>query len=131
MTKRNDFDKILVSAIDEALNSLGESVKKSIYFHIEHNFKVPRDRIPENLVEFQGGLEEIFGEGAQYIEILIMKNLHSKIGQPLRLKNKQLAFEEYVIAAKEGFLKKNSCARNTRKKKRQFGTLTRIHIGRS
>jgi hypothetical protein len=108
VTKRNDFDKILVSAIDEALNSLGESVKKSIYFHIEYNFKVPRDRIPENLVEFQGGLEKIFGEGAQYIEILIMKNLHSKIGQPLRLKNKQLEFEEYVIAAKEGFLKKNS-----------------------
>ena len=98
----------MVSAIDEALNSLGESVKKSIYFHIEHNFKVPRDRIPENLVEFQGGLEKIFGEGAQYIEILIMKNLHSKIGQPLRMKNKQLEFSEYVDAAKEGFLKKNA-----------------------
>ena len=83
-------------------------MKKSIYFHIEHNFKVPRDRIPENLVEFQGGLEKIFGEGAQYIEILIMKNLHSKIGQPLRMKNKQLEFSEYVDAAKEGFLKKNA-----------------------
>ena len=98
----------MVSAIDEALNSLGESVKKSIYFHIEHNFKVPKDKISYNLVEFQGGLEKIFGEGAQYIEILIMKNLHSKIGQPLRMKNKQLEFSEYVDAAKEGFLKKNA-----------------------
>ena len=108
MAKTNEFNKLLVSAIDEALNSLGESVKQSIYFHIEHNFKVPRDRIPENVVEFQGGLEKIFGAGAQYIEIMIMKNLHSKLGLPLKMKSKQLEFAEYVDAAKEGFLKKNA-----------------------
>jgi hypothetical protein len=108
MTKTNEFNKLLVSAIDEALTSLGESVKQSIYFHIEHNFKVPRDRIPENVVEFQGGLEKIFGAGAQYIEIIIMKNLHSKIGLPLKMKSKQLEFAEYVDAAKEGFLKKTA-----------------------
>jgi hypothetical protein len=101
-----EFDKLLVSAIDEALNSLGESVKQSIYFHIKNNFKLKRDEIPENLVEFQGGLEKIFGAGAQYVEILIMKNLHTKIGRPLKIENKQLEFIEYVDAAKEGFLKK-------------------------
>ncbi len=83
-------------------------MKQSIYFHIEHNFKVPRDKIPENLVEFQGGLEKIFGAGAQFIEILIMKNLHSKIGLPLKMQSKQLEFTEYVDAAKGGFLKKNA-----------------------
>jgi hypothetical protein len=108
MTKTNEFNKLLVSAIDEALTSLGESVKQSIYFHIEHTFEVPRDRIPENIVEFQGGLEKIFGAGAQYIEITIMKNLHSKIGLPLKMKSKQLEFAEYVDAAKNGFLKKNA-----------------------
>ncbi len=106
MTKTREFDKLLVSAIDKALNSLGESVKQSIYFHIENNFKLTRDEIPENLVEFQGGLEKIFGAGAQYIEIMIMKNLHTKIGRPLKIENKQLEFVEYVDAAKEGFLKK-------------------------
>ena len=106
MAKTNDFDKLLGSAIDEALNSLGESVKQSIYFHIEHNFKVPKDKISYNLVEFQGGLEKIFGAGAQYIEILIMKNLHSKIGLPLKMKSKQLEFVEYVGAVKDCFLKK-------------------------
>jgi hypothetical protein len=106
LTKTGEFDKLLANAIDEALNSLGESVKQSIYFHIENNFKLTRDEIPENLVEFQGGLEKIFGAGAQYIEILIMKNLHKKIGRPLKLENKQLEFIEYVDAAKEGFLKK-------------------------
>jgi hypothetical protein len=101
-----EFDKLLASAIDETLNSLGESVKQFIYFYIENNFKLSRDEIPENLLEFQGGLERIFGAGAQYIEILIMKNLHAKIGRNLTIENKQLEFVDYVDAAKEGFMKK-------------------------
>jgi hypothetical protein len=103
-----EFDKLLVSAIDEALNSLGESVKQSIYFHIENKFKVARDKIPDNLVEFQGGLEKIFGAGAQFIEILIMKNLHTKIGLPLKIESEHLEFVEYVGTAKESFLKKTN-----------------------
>jgi hypothetical protein len=107
--KSTAFDKLLLSAIDEALNSLGESVKQSIYFHIENKFSVSRNDIPRNLSEFQGGLEKIFGTGARFIEILIMKNLHSKIGVPLVMgKSKQLEFIEYVDAAKQGFMKKNS-----------------------
>lgn len=106
-TKSSTFDKILLSAIDDALNSLGESVKQSIYFHIENKFRVPRKDIPENLCEFQGGLEKIFGTDARFIEILIMKNLHSKIGVPLKMeKNEQLEFIQYVDAAKQGFLEK-------------------------
>ena len=107
MAKTREFDKLLVSAVDEALDSLGESVRQSTYFHIENNFKLARDEIPEKLFEFQGGLERIFGSGAQYIEILIMKNLHTKIGLPLKMKSKQLEFVEYVDAAKEVFNKKN------------------------
>jgi hypothetical protein len=107
-TKSREFDKLLLSAIDEALNSLGESVKQSIYFHIEKKFSVARNEIPENLAEFQGGLEKIFGAGAQFIEILIMKNLHSKIGRPLIMGSEQLEFVEYVDAAKEGFLQKTA-----------------------
>ncbi|MGB9914884.1 MAG: hypothetical protein ACPLIG_03880 [Candidatus Bathyarchaeales archaeon] len=102
-----EFDKLLLSAIDEALNSLGESVKQSIYFHIENKFNVARDTIPRNLEEFQGGLEKIFGTGARFIEILIMKNLHSKVGLPLKMEGEQLEFVKYVDAAREGFLKKH------------------------
>ncbi len=104
-TKSQEFDKLLLSAIDEALSSLGESVKQSIYFHIEKKFSVTRNEIPENLAEFQRGLEKIFGTGARFIEILIMKNLHSKIGFPLKMESEQLEFIKYVDTAKEGFLK--------------------------
>jgi hypothetical protein len=106
LAKIREFDKLLMNAIDESLNSLGESVKQSIYFHIENNFSVARNDIPVKLVEFQGGLEKIFGTGSRFMEILIMKNLHSKIGLPLHVEKKQLEFVEYVGAAKESFLKK-------------------------
>jgi hypothetical protein len=81
-------------------------VKQSIYFHIENKFCITRNDIPESLQDFQGGLEKIFGAGAQFIEILIMKNLHSRIGIPLRMESKQLEFLKYVDAAKESYLKK-------------------------
>ena len=106
LAKAIEFDKLLMSAIDEALKSLGESVKQSIYFHIEHKFHVARNEIPENLEEFQGGLEKIFGTGAQFIEILIMKNLHTKMGLPLKMQSEKLEFVEYVGVAKKGFLVK-------------------------
>jgi hypothetical protein len=106
LAKRSEFDKLLVSAIDDSLNSLGESVKKSIYFHLKNKFKVTRNEIPQNLEEFQEGLEKIFGAGAQFIEIQIMKNLHRKIGVPLKMESESFEFVEYVGVAKKGFLQK-------------------------
>ena len=90
LAKRSAFANLLVDAIDETLNSLGESVKQSTYFHIENKFKVARKDIPENIEEFQDGLEKIFGAGARFIEILIMKNLHMKMGLPLKMDGEQL-----------------------------------------
>jgi hypothetical protein len=105
-TKPQAFDILLLTAIDEAFSSLGESAKQSIYFHIE-TCNVTRSKIPENLQEFQAGLEKIFGVGARFIEILIMKNLYTRIGQPLMMeKSEQLEFIEYVDAAKQTFLKR-------------------------
>ena len=106
MAKRSAFANLLVDAIDETLNSLGESVKQSIYFHVENEFKVARKDMPENLEEFQEGLEKIFGAGARFIEILIMRNLHMKIGLPLKMEGEQLEFVEYIGVAKRRFLEK-------------------------
>ena len=104
-TKSTAFDKFLLCAIDETLNSLGKSVKQSIYFHIENKFSVARNEIPGNLQEFQEGLERIFGTGARFIEILIIKTLHTKMGLPLVMeKSEQLEFIEYMGAAKQSYL---------------------------
>ena len=106
-TKGRAFEKILIEAVDEALASLGESAKQSIYFHLEEKFKITKNDIPNHLEDFAHGLEKIFGLGARFIEILIMKSLFKKIGQPLEWdKSKKLVFVEYVAAAKRSFAKK-------------------------
>lgn len=103
--KSKGFDKLLLGSIDDALGALGESAKQSVYIHIERNFRIARNEIPENLSQFQEGLEKIFGMGARLLEILIMKNLYSKIGHEFNMdKNQQLEFIRYVNAARLSFL---------------------------
>lgn len=82
MTKQSQhksFEQILLEAIDEALSSLGESVKTAIYFHLANSFNVKRQEIPQRIADFSEALERIFGPGARHLEILFMKSLHAKI----------------------------------------------------
>ena len=110
--KGRAFEKLLTEAVDEALASLGESAKQAIYFHLEDKFKISKSNIPHRLEDFADGLEKIFGLGAHFIEILIMKSLFEKIGQPLEWDpSKELVFVEYVAAAKESFLKRKEEAK--------------------
>lgn len=103
------FDEILLKSVDDALVSLGESARQAIYFHLEKQFKVEKREIPRQLDNFEKGLEKIFGPGAKFIEILIMKKLHEKVGQALEWnEGKELVFVAYVAAAKRTFLKKES-----------------------
>jgi len=62
------------------LSSLGDSPKKAIFFHLEASFKIKKEHIPANLTEFAKALEGIFGPGASYLEKLIVKRLHEKLG---------------------------------------------------
>jgi len=104
---RKAFEKLLLEAVDEALASLGDSARQSIYFHLQRKFKVAKNDIPYRPEDFADGLEKIFGLGARFIEILIMKNLYEKIGQPLEWnESKELVFTEYVAAAKQSFSKR-------------------------
>ncbi|MEM3706110.1 MAG: hypothetical protein QXX59_09440 [Candidatus Bathyarchaeia archaeon] len=100
------FEGILLEAIDEALASLGESAKQSIYFHLEEKFKISREEIPKRIGDFAEGLEKIFGIGARFLEILIMKKLYDRIGKPLEWEErKEFVFVNYVEAARESFNK--------------------------
>ncbi|MGQ9506547.1 MAG: hypothetical protein ACUVTB_01650 [Candidatus Bathycorpusculaceae bacterium] len=105
--KREAFETLLLEAVDEALASLGDSARQAIYYHLEDRFKITKNEIPNRLKDFTDGLEKIFGLGARFIEILIMKKLYEKIGQPLEWnESKELVFFDYVIAAKNSFQKK-------------------------
>ncbi len=103
---KKTFDEILLDAVDEALSSLGESAKESIYFHLKEKFKISREEIPKRIKDFAEGLEKIFGLGARFLEIMIMKRLYAHIGQPLEWdEDKEFIFVNYVEAARRSFQK--------------------------
>ena len=105
MTKKV-FERLMLESVDNALASLGDSAKEAIYFHLEDKFSIEKNEIPQRVEDFAEGLEKIFGIGAQFLEILIMKNLYERVGQPLEWnKSKELIFAEYVAAARRSFLK--------------------------
>jgi sulfur relay (sulfurtransferase) DsrF/TusC family protein len=103
---KKTFEKLFLEAVDEALASLGDSAKQAIYFHLESKFEIKRNQIPESVEDFADGLGKIFGVGAQFLEILIMKKLYERVGQPLEWDtSKELIFIEYVAAARHSFVK--------------------------
>lgn len=105
---RRDFEKLLLEAVDEQLASLGESSKQALYFHLERGFNIKKQEIPKKTEAFVVAMEKIFGQGADYLEILIMKRLHSKIGLEVRLGNPNLTFTEYVKAAKRSYCRSST-----------------------
>lgn len=96
---KNHFNKVLLSAVEESLSSLGDSSRQAILYHLEASFKIKKEHIPSNLTEFTNALEGIFGPGASYLEKLITQRLYEKLG--LSLEND----------AQSGFLECMDCAR--------------------
>jgi hypothetical protein len=101
---RSDFERLLLQAVDEGLSSLGDSPKQAIYFHLDRNFNIKKEQIPENIKAFSGAIERIFGNGANFLEIAIMKQLYEKVGGILEWnESARLGFAEYVSAMKRTF----------------------------
>ena len=73
------FSAILQESIDEALLTLGENAKTSIYFHLATKFAITKRDIPDRIDDFSEALEQIFGLATRQLEILIMKYLNEKI----------------------------------------------------
>jgi len=94
------FEKLLLEAVDEALSSLGASSKQAIYFHLENTFDINKPDIPHKIEEFANAIEKIFGPGAKFLEIQIMKRLYKKVGPFKYFPERGLIFTEYVAAAR-------------------------------
>jgi hypothetical protein len=80
MKKPNNFDKILLEAIDEGLSVLGDGGKHMVFFYLEKNCSIRKQDIPENPEAFIRGLEKIFGAGTTVLEKMILKCICSKLG---------------------------------------------------
>ncbi len=73
------FGALLLESIDQAFSTLGQTVKLSIYFHLESKFALPKQDIPDRIEDFSSAMEKIFGQASVPLEILIMKCLNEKI----------------------------------------------------
>jgi hypothetical protein len=78
-----EFEKLFIEAVDEGLETLGESGKHMIFFHLDKRYSVKRHEIPKKPEAFARGLEKIFGAGASVLEKLIVRSLYSKLGLKL------------------------------------------------
>ena len=106
MSKR-DFEKLLLEAVDEGLSSLGEASKQAIYFHLEKSFNIKKQEIPSKIETFAKSIEKIFGLGANFLEIFIMKRLYEKIGGVFEWQETtEITFTKYVTVAKRNFVEK-------------------------
>ena len=61
----DEFNLVMLEAVDEALSFLGESAKRAFYYHLEEKFKIRREEIPIKIDDFAKAIEEIFGKGAK------------------------------------------------------------------
>jgi len=104
------FDQLLVEAIDEVLGSLGEPVKNHLYIHLENDYLITKEELPQQIEEFSHFLFRIFGTSANNLEIRFMRTLYSKIKADQQLEHKSIAFNEdnltfstYVNKMRESF----------------------------
>jgi hypothetical protein len=113
---KRDFEKILLESVDEGLSSLGQSSRRAIYFHLEKSFNVKKQEIPFKIEVFSDAIEKIFGRGANFLEIVIIKRLHKKTGEVFELhESTDLALAEYVTTAKLAFLEKKRAKKISKK----------------
>lgn len=113
MSKR-DFEKILLEAVDEGLSSLGNSSKQAIYFHLDKSFNIKKEEIPAKIEAFIAAVENIFGMGAGFLEISIMKQLREKTGQNVQWQmSNNLTFNDYLLLTKRSFLQRNDSRKTT------------------
>jgi hypothetical protein len=76
--KEREFDVLLLEAIDEAFLSVSPSSKELIHEAIE-KVGIKKPMIPKDINLFSSTLFTIFGVGAKFLEILIMKKLQEKV----------------------------------------------------
>ena len=98
--KEDQWAQLLLEVVDEGLLILGESARKSIYFHLQSTYSLAREDIPNKPDVFAEGLRKIFGAGAKVIEESIVKILYSKLEIEYE-ERKNTCFVDYLNDARK------------------------------
>jgi hypothetical protein len=100
------LDDSLLSVVDETLMQVfREAGAKVIYDFLANNCHLKHEEIAEKPEVFSAGLERLMVSGAPVIEILILKNLYSKLG--LEFKEEEgYGFSDYIRELRKMFERK-------------------------
>ena len=97
-----NFEEILLAAIDESFCSLGEGCKQAIFFHLEKNYMLNRENIPNRIEDFSDAIDFIFGIGGKVLQCMIIRNLFKRIKRPIPYlyNQKTFNFTNYLQSAR-------------------------------
>ncbi len=96
------FDQILLEAIDDSLQILGEEPKLAVYQYLSTMQSLDRNDIPGRLEDFQSGLKNALGGAARVVERLILRRLFQKIGSPFK-ESSEYEFVDHIAEAQRRF----------------------------
>jgi len=98
-----EFDEILLIAVDESISLLGETVKETLLFLLKKQFGIELKDISKKPKEFIYAFRAVLGSsGSKAIEDLILKSLYAKLGYTYE-KSGEKDFHEYIEEAKRIF----------------------------
>ncbi|MGC8849205.1 MAG: hypothetical protein ACP5K1_01870 [Candidatus Bathyarchaeia archaeon] len=92
---RGILHRALLEAVDEGLLALGDSVRRTIYRHLDKYYSVRRDEIPERPGKFADALRDMLGAGAEVLLEFMARRLYAKLG--LRFEERPgWGFKDYI-----------------------------------
>jgi hypothetical protein len=100
--EKQEFDRALQEAINEALTAVGEPCKKILLFHVQKNYKLQSSDISSRPEVFVFALKQVLGSGGDLIGLLVVKLLCKKLGFDYEVV-KSLHFEEAITRISRDF----------------------------
>lgn len=95
----DEFDVVVLEAIEESLSSFRALDKQEVYFHLKNAYNISKREIPRKIEEFAFAMEQIFGIGSRLIEIRIIEAIHKRFPEfVFTSRTNAVVFEEYVTS---------------------------------
>jgi hypothetical protein len=104
LREKQEFDRALQEAINEALTAVGDSSRKILLFHVQKNYQLQPSDISSRPEVFVFALKQVLGPGGDLIGSLIVRLLCKKLCLDYEgVKN--LRFEEAITRISRDFAK--------------------------
>jgi hypothetical protein len=99
---RNDYETLVLEAIDQTFCGLGEKVRDSIYAALKRKYALNKEEIACKPATFTAAIENLFGPGADVLEIKMMQAITRKVnGFTFSPIDSSLNFVEYLTALRK------------------------------